>query len=102
MGGSNSLEVVRNMKNLCLFTSVGSLLLAIGVVLSNTVEVIGYPLAVFFVCISLYLSGYSMKQRSLWKENETRLLEEVQSSEGSPSSERTQTPTPTAIKEENK
>ena len=83
MGGSNSLEVVRNMKNLCSFTAICSLLLGIGVALSNTAEALGYPLAAFFICISLYLSGYSMKQRGLWEANETRLLEEYQSSASS-------------------
>lgn len=79
MGGSESLEVVRNMKNLCLFTATASLLGAVSVVLSNTVAVLGYPLTIFFVCVFLYLSRYSMKQRKLWVENETRLLK-VQSS----------------------
>lgn len=77
MDGSNSLEVVRNMKNMALFTAMGSFLFAIGVVLSNTAEVLGVPMAVIFVYAFLYLSGYSMKQRSLWIANEARLLEEL-------------------------
>lgn len=83
MKGSNSLEVVRNMKNMALFTAVFSFLLTIGIVLSNTTEVLGYPTAVIFVFLSLYLSRYSMKQRSLWVANEKRLLKEVQSSASS-------------------
>ena len=77
MKGSNSLEVVRNMKNMALFTPIMSLLAAVGVVLSNMEDVLGYPTAFIFVCTFLYLSGYSMKQRGLWTENETRLLEGV-------------------------
>ena len=80
MDGSNSLEVVRNMKNMCLFTATLSPLVAVGVIQSNIVEVLGLPVTLFFVVILLCFSGYSMKQYKLWAENETRLLEEVQSS----------------------
>ena len=74
MVGSNSLEVVRNMKRLCLSTAILSQIAAVVVVLSGSIDVLGYPVTIFFICVFLYLSRYSMKQRKLWVKNEIRLI----------------------------
>ena len=75
MNGSDSLEVVRNMKRMSLFTALMSLVLTIGMgIAPDLLATIGTVAYLVFISISTYLFVYSMKQYALWTANETRLV----------------------------
>lgn len=81
MKGSNSLEVVRNMKRMSLFTAVASLVFLVSLVITpGLLATIGPAVLFCFTVISSYLFLYAMKQHALWTANESRLLEEIPSS----------------------
>ena len=78
MKGSNSLEVVRNMKNMSLFIAICSLVLLFALIITpGLLATIGSVAIFWLTVISTCLFIYSMKQYWLWAANETRLLAET-------------------------